>query len=707
MMKKWRALFLSILLVGCNVVIWNLPANAWSAQSGNGTDAASWTNEGILFMDWDIVTASKFSEKMNVAPSIMTVITREDIMKNHARDMIDVLNMIPGMNVGQDCRQVGALIVRGLYGFEGRALFMLDGLTLNEHSFGSYVLGNDFPIHLIEKIEIVRGPGSVVYGGAAELAVINIITSKGAEVGGGELSVRYGALPTVYGHRDIGIRFGNKSGEMEYSFLGFTGEAIRSDGDYSYFDYRPTFAGTEKTSRNSDKSLAFSAEFLNNTRIKGYYQDFYNREVDEYESDLDISSEALDVLNAAHTYYTHFLSYSMDISKKLEFSEQFNVTPSLGYIYNEPWDETGRNDIAITRVTPSLTSNWFIMNKIRFFGGFETYLDHTEVIEESGVAIMDSDYLRKSLTGPPVKSVNINSYAVYSSLNADFNLFHYVAGLRYDKNELYGQQLSPRLGLTYEQGGFFSKLLYSAAFRAPLYANNVQVRAGFDPAKPWRSEVKAESTRVFELEVGKEVTRNLFGTINIFHQTVNNIIEYRWQPDYEDVYSDNGGKIGTDGLETEWKFKKDRYQGLLNVSYLTPKLYADPTNEFAYAANPQGGDTYLAIHAPDELLGVPTVKVYTNHYYDITKKLSVQANLLYLTAKNAMSGWGETITIAPQTIIGIGMIYKSILKGMDVSFSAHDIFNRRLKLVVPYYDSGQDILNYKGREISVDVRYIF
>ena len=58
---------------------------------------------------------------------------------------------------------------------------MVDGMQISDLRFGSFTMGDVIPVHLIERIEVIRGPGSVVYGGIAELAVVNIITSTGEQ----------------------------------------------------------------------------------------------------------------------------------------------------------------------------------------------------------------------------------------------------------------------------------------------------------------------------------------------------------------------------------------------------------------------------------------------------------------------------------------------------------------------------------------------
>ena len=124
------------------------------------------------------MTTSTKSKPMSMrdSPNVMTVVTREEIQRSGARELADVLRLVPGFQLGGDLYSSVYAGFRGIWGSEGKFLVLLDGHEMFELLYYATELGNRIPVDQIERIEIIRGPGSVVYGGSAELAVVNIIT---------------------------------------------------------------------------------------------------------------------------------------------------------------------------------------------------------------------------------------------------------------------------------------------------------------------------------------------------------------------------------------------------------------------------------------------------------------------------------------------------------------------------------------------------
>ncbi|HXD92780.1 MAG TPA: TonB-dependent receptor plug domain-containing protein, partial [Bacteroidia bacterium] len=180
-----------------------------------------------------ISVASKKPLNVRESPSIVTLVTAEEIKNSGARDLIDVLRLVPGVDFGVDVQGVVGIGMRGNWAHEGKVLILLDGQEMNEILYATTQFGNHFPIDQIKKIEIIRGPGSAIYGGYAEYGVINIITKQGGDINGVAVSGIYGQSEKDYMRRNINLSAGKKLGDFEWSVSGMIGQGQRSDQNYT------------------------------------------------------------------------------------------------------------------------------------------------------------------------------------------------------------------------------------------------------------------------------------------------------------------------------------------------------------------------------------------------------------------------------------------------------------------------------------------
>lgn len=109
-------------------------------------------------MDVPVVTsASHQAACTNEAANIISSISGEEILDRGARDLTDVLQLIPGFTLGNDMSNILSVGIRGMATNDGKMSVFVDGIMLTERVYGSNVFGGHFPIEQIDRIEIIRG----------------------------------------------------------------------------------------------------------------------------------------------------------------------------------------------------------------------------------------------------------------------------------------------------------------------------------------------------------------------------------------------------------------------------------------------------------------------------------------------------------------------------------------------------------------------
>ena len=161
-------------------------------------------------MQITVTTVEKSPQSFIDTPRALYVITQEDIRRSGATSIPEALRMVPGVHVAQITAHRWAISIRGFQQeFAGKLLVLLDGRTLYTPTFsGVHWDSNDVVLDQVERIEVLRGPGSVVWGSNAMNGVINIITKKAADTQGGKLNVAAGNEANIL----TDVTYGNHTG---------------------------------------------------------------------------------------------------------------------------------------------------------------------------------------------------------------------------------------------------------------------------------------------------------------------------------------------------------------------------------------------------------------------------------------------------------------------------------------------------------------
>jgi outer membrane cobalamin receptor len=620
-------------------------------------------------MNIEVSVGSKAKEKsLRESPGIISVIGAKEIANSGARDLIDVLRLVPGFNFGVDIFNVVGVGVRGGWAHEGKVLLLIDGIQMNERNFGSFVLGNHYPMEHIDKIEIIRGPGSVNYGGLAELGVINIITKSAEKVNGTQINLTYGQMTKSIGRQNLSFMYGDKlKDDLKVTVAGYVGKGNRSDGVYTDSN------GVSASMKNSSE---LNPHFVN---VGLEYGDFSSRLlVDNYRTtNRDGYGTIIE-----QPWRTDFQTWSYQAKYNKSITKDLKFTADAGYTHDVSWATDNGLPEGFTR---TIIEHLWLKNNLR-------YSVSNDFAIATGIGINFDKTVDKSLINP--KSIpHFHYYNLFVEGDYKSDLGNITMGLRYDNHNLFGGNFAPRVALTKAMDKFHYKLLYSHAFRTPMSYN-----VALNP------QVKPEKTAVFEAEVGYQIHKKMSLVVNVFDNKTKDTIVYDLLPITNQESYFNADKTGTLGAEIEWRFKDDWGDVMLSHSYYRSGVGTANTQK---VVDFQDGSEQKQLH-----LGLPAHKSVLKFNFKLSPHLNLNSSMIYNSVRYGYDGIDENglgylkkYTSSP--LFNLFLRYKPpSIKGLDVGIGVYDVLNSKPPFIQPY-NAGHSPLPSPSREIVLKLGYQF
>ncbi|MCC6138143.1 MAG: TonB-dependent receptor plug domain-containing protein [Bdellovibrionaceae bacterium] len=623
--------------------------------------------------------ASKTEKTTRQAAGIVTIITKDEIKKMGARDLIDVLMMVPGINFNSDVQGQVGLSMRGNWANEGKFSFMVDGQEMNEILYSGVSFGNHFPVDHIKRIEIIRGPGSAIYGGYAELAVINMITEKGADINGAKVTATYGQMREDYGRRNLSVQVGKKLGEWDFSLAGLVGEGRRGDGPYVGYES----ASTPPPNYNSE-TYDFADAKANNLN-----PGWLNFGANNGAWDIRLIYDNYSTTTRAMYGYsnglpegikTSFESTYASLKYDYKVSDNLIISPYLNIRNQEPWkstdpragtiDDNGVFDITAQRTRIGAQTQYAFSPQTSFLFGAEIYKDEAKINNYSIDMITQETF---AMTG--TNKVDFDGIAAYTQLEMGFELFDITLGARYEKltapNGRDISQAVPRFAITKANNKWHLKGLASQAYRTPSIFNfDGDINLGTNGV----STIKPEVTTTFEAEGGIALTKTSYLTANVFSIQIKDAIIYATDG-IDDFYS-NSPEVATMGFEIEYRKKLKHGFTTMNYSY-----YQKEKNTTADYEVP----------GRKELLGIPQHKwTYIQSLRTGLGKLQFNPSIVYLYTKYSyeldIAADAEVLRKLPSvTLVNLYFTYPDLwLPGLELGFGVFNLFDEENRFVQPY-----------------------
>jgi outer membrane receptor for ferrienterochelin and colicins len=635
--------------------------------------------------------ASKYWQKISEAPSSVTILTSDDVKKYGHRTLADMLRTVPGLYVTYD-RNYSFLGVRGfnLGDFNNRVLLLVDGHRINNSLADSAPIGTEFPldVDLIDRVEIIRGPGSSIYGNNAFFGVINVITRKGRDFFGKGVgvSLETGSFDTYKGRLTFGHKFENgietvlsgsiydSEGQDRLFFKEFntptSNNGIAENGDadkyksvfasisYGDFNLQGSFVRREKSNPTAPFFTDFNDPRMGTDDARGYVSLNYAREFAEV-GEL-----------TARVYYDR---------SDLTIGEPYGGT----LFEDEQTAEWWGSELQLTK--------HFGKHAVTIGGEYrDDFRQEQRILDaDSGLVFKNVHRERQShgvylqgdfvLVPAPDSQSQLEGNETTSKRSTD--TLRFSGGVRYDQYSDFDPTYNPRLALIYNPiGQSVFKAIYGTAFRAPNF---------FELSDPRFQDINPEGITTYELVYEQGLGEHFRTSVAGFYNEIDDLIFFNSAAGHQRFENLSGAKAqGVElALDAAWP---GLFQGRASYSYqktedsATGKVLVDSPLHLAK----------LNVNAPimkDKLFAGLEVQYLSKRRTVFLTPLGTQAE------GSPARGYG---------VVNFTLFSKNIVKGLEISATIYDLFDETYgDPSTPFHS--EDIIYQDGRSFRLKLTYRF
>lgn len=629
-------------------------------------------------MNTKVNISSNEKTSIREQPSVVTLLTRNFIKQSGARYLQDLLKQVPGFWVGTDTIGTSSVTFRGVWGMEAKILLIIDGIEQNELAFGSLVLGNRYPIDNISKVEIIRGSGSVKYGGQAALAVIRITSLTTDQVG---QSISFmGDFSSTREHNTI-VSY-TTAGEVilndnviDYGFSISAGQ-----GDYSNKSWQ-ALDGYQFSLKGNSNAEPF------NVNLQLGHQDWkFKLQHEKFIKQDRLLFGDSGLFFPPYKRYTKpnelsFLHQAINLEKEWSFIEELNFHTKLTYVKQKPWNSKGQYQHNLSRRLDrfriDMSGIYSLSETANILTGISYYYE-TAKVTESYIFNPETRYQGSN------KSTN-NDKAIYGQYESIFDWAKLTLGLRYEDHDFAGNKVVPRASLIKTWEKLHTKLVYNEAFKIPQFDTVASA------SSPNSAITEPETTKSWELEVGYQIRNKLAFTGNFYLQKINDYIGFNPQT----ASNSTLGDFSSMGAELQLNWQVDRLS--LNTSYSFFTIEKNNITAFSIESD------------NDAVLGIPNHMFKAGLHYELNSGSSLHIVGQYISGRYACVEDPNWVCGVPEKLdrtFDFKLFYQYEMNKFSMNFGVSNILNEEHYLVQPYRGSQSPIQSY-GRQLMLDLNYKF
>jgi outer membrane receptor for ferrienterochelin and colicins len=647
-------------------VLWMMLMINWSARSDDLDDFR------YVYGDEQTVgIATGYSRPLAESPSVVTVITAEDIKNIGAVAIEDVLETIPGFHVSSANGFVPAYVIRGIFSpLSSHVLIMQDGIPINDPVNSGKVFSYTHLPQNISKIEVIRGPGSALYGADAFAGVINIITKRGQEIDGGRLGALAGSFDSYGGWAQWGKKIADF--DLAFSAQGRTTqgqqETVSADAQTALdqlFNTRASLAPGPINVAREDIDAGLSVRYKDNVKLHLRYQDSTTANgvgttlaldpdgqvrYQSWTSGLDLNQRSGDF---EHQFKLNYFFYEANI-----LNHHFPAG-AFGGAFNDP--VTSQINYFSHTVDVALKSLYdgFKHHRVYVGAGYK-YAIANDLDERRNFLIAPNNIIVPAGPLLSTDSIGVKAFAdttdrhiVFGFVQDEWNFttdWTLTTGVRFDHYSDFGATVNPRGSLVWQiDPSLSAKLMYGRAFRAPSF---IELRSNQGLQLQGNPDLSPETIDTLELSMAKKWKYDVSTGVNLFWYASDDLISETTDPlrTFENSAGANG--YGFE-LITAYRFNE---QLSFDVNYTFLQL--DPRSD--------SNDSFV--------VGAPQHDIFTQINWAFIKDWHVNLSSDWILGRQRATS-DRRAAIDDYVLVNLALRRDNLLDGLGLTFKVNNLFD--------------------------------
>lgn len=655
--------------------------------------------EGDISSLLDEVSEIATKSKLNIdyQPSVVSVLHADKLKKTGIRNLHEALGLLPGVETSILHTGWKQVIVRGTYNpdtfvFDKYKLY-IDGVDVGSDLYSTSYYYLDFPIELIDRIEVLRGSASTVYGPGAFSAAINVITKSSLTNGEDKIFGSAGS----YDYTKAGFVKHLNAGQWNIGIDSYhqhsnktlpAGETFVSNKEYGYarFDYN-------SLENFEDYAIGMTAKHDDWTLIARYKS--------EVTDNFYGLSEDIEPVSGG---YQHNKSGIIEVQNSYRLTRDLDLESKLGLNYYAfTFDSTLYQNYYNTGLTVRMNPTYEQLNTRMEMNLRGKNIDNHEWM--IGAAVQKIDTI-KNVFGTTIRDQDSGGPVIYSdSLVYLEGQYGFIAGdndqwinsvyaqdiysvndaldisanVRLDTYSLFSNMLSYRIGSVYRlDDNHIFKGVYGRSYRAPSYVEAFQAaQEGFKNGNP---DLRPESIDTFELAYTYK-NRNTIVRANIFYSILNDVIDsVKNEPSWVTTDYANHKQRNLKGLEMEFIRQFSNGSELMgNFSYVRSEYFSP--------------DYYNPVEYRSPEISEVMVKGY--YLYPLNERLGINTAWYYNGPKRGyLRDSGNIQTYGATMLVDETLSYNLDDLSM-ITFSVKNFFKE--SVIYPSYDAKHEGIHREGR----------